>query len=186
LSGNAHHRAPKKVYFDFNHEDGAASFWPDRFFYKPGEGVVAQGEWTASGKKAVEGKDYRAFSPVFHVDDKRADPAKVVCYDGARVNMGGLVNDPAFNNLPMWAKNDGSPVAPLEQPAKTNNNKEEKVKMTPEEIAALQAKKEEQEKKIAELEAIVAKNTEDDSSRDELKRLKAEAETSEASWKWKG
>ena len=91
-------------------------------FTNTGEGVVAQGEWSASGKKAVEGKDYRAFSPVFHVDDKRADPAKVVCYDGARVNMGGLVNDPAFNNLPMWAKNDGSPVAPLEQPAKINNN----------------------------------------------------------------
>ena len=52
--------------------------------------------------------------------------------------------------------------------------------MTPEEIAALQAKKEEQEKKIAELEAIVAKNTEDEGPKDELKRLRAEAETSEA------
>jgi hypothetical protein len=163
----------KRVYFDFNHEDGAASFWPDKFFYKDNEGVVAQGEWSASGKKAVEGKDYRAFSPVFHVDDKRKDPAKVVCYDGARVNMGGLVNDPAFNNLPMWAKNDGSPVAPLEQPAKTNNKGE--VNMTAEEIAALQAKKEELEKRVAELEPLVAKNSEDDASKEQLERLRAEA-----------
>ena len=170
-------RTGKKVYFDFNHEDGAASFWPELFSWKPKDGVVAKGEWSASGKKAVEGKDYRAFSPVFHVDDKRADPAKVICFDGARVNMGGLVNDPAFNNLPMWAKNDGTPVA---AGASSETKPKEKVTMTPEEIAALQAKKTEQETKIAELEAIIAKNSDDDSSRDELKRLKAEAETSEA------
>jgi hypothetical protein len=165
-------RTGKKVYFDFNHEDGAASFWPDSFIWRPTEGVVAKGEWSASGKKAVEGKDYRAFSPVFHVDDKRKDPAKVVCYDGARVNMGGLVNDPAFNNLPMWAKNDGSPVA---AGASSETTTKEKSKMTPEEIAALQAKNEEQKAKIAELEAIVAKNTDDDSAKEQLEKYRAQA-----------
>jgi hypothetical protein len=172
-------RTGKRVYFDFNHEDGPASFWPDTFTWRANEGVVAKGEWSTSGKNAVQGKDYRAFSPVFYVDDKRKDPSRVVCREDARVNMGGLVNDPAFSNLPLWAKNDGSPVTPLEQMPAINKPKGE-VKMTPEEIAALQAKNEEQKTKIAELEAIVAKNTDDDSSKDELKRLRAEAETSEA------
>jgi hypothetical protein len=172
-------RTGKRPYFDFNHEDAAASFWPDAFYYKPQDGVVCKGEWTASGKKAVEGKDYRAFSPVFHVDDKTKDPARVVCSDFARPNMGGLVNDPAFSTLPLWAKNDGSPVAPLEQTA-NNNKQEEKVTMTPEETAALQANNEEQKARIVELEAIVAKNHEDDSAKEELKRLRAEATASDA------
>jgi phage I-like protein len=171
-------RTGKKVYFDFNHEDGAASFWPESFVWRAQEGVVAKGEWTASGKSAVQGKDYRAFSPVFFVDDKRKDPSRVICREEARVNMGGLVNDPAFNNLPMWAKNDGSPVTPLEHPA-INKPKEGEVKMTAEEIAALQAKKEELEKKVADLEAITAKNTEDDSSKETLAKYKAEARTTE-------
>jgi len=119
-------RTGKKVYFDFNHEDGPASFWPQSFSWRADEGVVAKGEWTASGKRAVEGKDFRAFSPVFHVDDKRGNPARVICAEQARPNMGGLVNDPAFSALPLWAKNDGSPVNAGDN---GDNNKEEKKKM---------------------------------------------------------
>ena len=105
--GEIQARTDKRVYFDFNHEDGRASFWPHSFIWRSSEGVVAKGEWSASGRKAVEGKDFRAFSPVFHVDDKRKDPARVVCCQVASPNMGGLVNDPAFSNLPLWAKNAG-------------------------------------------------------------------------------
>jgi hypothetical protein len=107
----------KRPYFDFDHEDGAASFWPEGFAWRNGEGVIAKGEWTARGRKAVEGKDYRAFSPVFHVDNKRSDPAKVICMEHAAPNMGGLVNNPAFN-LPLWAKNAG------ESATSTNNSGE--------------------------------------------------------------
>ena len=103
-------RTGKKVYFDFNHEDGPASFWPQFFVWRATDGVIAKGEWTASGRRAKEGKDFRAFSPVFHVDDKHKNPSRVVCCEGARPNMGGLVNDPAFNNLPLWAKNAGIEV----------------------------------------------------------------------------
>src|SRR4030095_1258417 len=81
--GEIQSRTDKRVYFDFNHEDGRASFWPHSFIWRSSEGIVAKGEWSASGRKAVEGKDFRAFSPVFHVDDKRRDPAKVVCAQNA-------------------------------------------------------------------------------------------------------
>src|SRR5258705_8533484 len=60
----------KRPYFDFNHDDNRAAFWPSSFIWRSGEGVIAMGEWSASGKRAVEGKDFRAFSPVFHVDNK--------------------------------------------------------------------------------------------------------------------
>jgi len=65
----------KRPYFDFNHDDNRAAFWPKSFIWRNGEGVIASGEWSQSGKTAVEGKDFRAFSPVFHVDNKRAEAA---------------------------------------------------------------------------------------------------------------
>jgi hypothetical protein len=136
----------KRPYFDFDHEDGAASFWPEGFAWRSGEGVIAKGEWTARGRKAVEGKDYRAFSPVFHVDNKRSDPAKVICMEHAAPNMGGLVNNPAFN-LPLWAKNAGA-AGEINYPnggEAVRNNKEEN-KMNAEELAALRAKDQELER----------------------------------------
>jgi phage I-like protein len=165
-------KTKKRVYFDFNHEDGPASFWPANFIWKDKTGVIAKGEWSASGRKAVEGKDYRAFSPVFHVHDKRADLAKIVCAQNASPNMGGLVNDPAFNDiLPLWAKNDGSPVNPLEQPAiKTKGEN----KMTAEEIAKLQAEKKELEEKVESLKAIVAKEADDDTAKAQLDAAESE------------
>jgi hypothetical protein len=158
----------KRVYFDFNHEDGRASFWPSSFVWRDSEGVVAKGEWSESGRKAVEGKDFRAFSPVFHVDDKRKDPARVVCCDKASPNMGGLVNDPAFSDLPLWAKNAG------EITGASDNNKTKKDKMNEEEIAALRAKTTELEKQVDELKAKVAANEEDEPAK--MKLAKAEAE----------
>ena len=50
----------------------------------------------------------RSFSPVFHVDAPRRNPARIVYNPEAELNMGGLVNNPAFkNNLPLWAKDAG-------------------------------------------------------------------------------
>lgn len=163
-------RTGKRIYFDFNHEDGPASFWPETFAWRAGEGVVAKGEWSASGRRAVEGKDFRMFSPVFHVDDKRKDPARVVCCEQARPNMGGLVNDPAFSALPVLAKNAGTTPEPLEQPAKQPKGE---LKMSPDEVAALRAEKQELEAKVESLTALAAKNSEDDS-------VKAQLETAEA------
>jgi len=141
----------KRPYFDFNHEDGPASFWPDSFEWRNGEGVIAKGDWSKRGREAVEGRDYRAFSPVFHVDNKRADAAQVICKQTADPNMGGLVNNPAFKNLPLWAKN-------AEQlgnaGANTGDNAAiERNKMENEELAALRAKQSELQKEVDDLKA---------------------------------
>src|SRR5882724_11074420 len=164
----------KRPYFDFNHEDGPASFWPESFVWKQGEGVIAKGEWSRRGKSAVEGKDFRAFSPVFHVDNKRSDPAIVVCKETADPNMGGLVNNPAFKDLPLWAKNAGAT-------GEVKPTKERQNEMNNEELAALRAKYKELEDKVAALEAEAALHAEDstvtakrDQGRAELRSMELE------------
>jgi len=139
----------KRPYFDFNHEDGEASFWPQEFFWReqPEPGVYCRGEWTSDGKAKVEGKAWRQFSPVFHVDNKRGNPARIVCRESAKPNMGGLVNDPAFHTiLPLWAKNAaGAHPDKTNQPSTDNMNEKE--------LAALQAKILEQQREIDALKA---------------------------------
>jgi phage I-like protein len=166
--GEIQARTDKRVYFDFNHEDGRASFWPHSFIWRQSEGVIAKGEWSASGRKAVEGKDFRAFSPVFHVDDKRKDPARVVCCEAASPNMGGLVNDPAFSALPLWAKNAGATSDA------DNQNQNGETKMTTEEIAVLRDEKKELEAKVENLTAIAAKESEDETIKSQLEAASAE------------
>ena len=162
-------KTDKRVYFDFNHEDGRASFWPRSFHWREGEGVVCKGDWSESGRRAVEGRDFRAFSPVFHVDDKRKDPARVVCCEAASPNMGGLVNDPAFSALPLWAKNAG-----VDAGADNKNNEENEMK-NEEDIAALRAKHEELQNEIDALKAKVAANGDDDPAKNRLSTAEAEA-----------
>jgi len=149
----------KRPFFDFNHEDGPASFWPEEFFFRdaPEPGIYCRGEWTTTGKASVDGKEWRQFSPVFHVDNKRGNPARIVCREQAKPNMGGLVNDPAFHTiLPLWAKNaDGA------QSISTTQN----TKMTEQELAALQAKNTELQTELDALKsqqsALKAKNEND-------------------------
>lgn len=136
----------KQPYFDFEHEDGGASFWPSEFFWQdaPAAGIYARGVWTADGKAGVEGKRWRKFSPVFHVDNKAASPARIVCNANAKPNMGGLVNDPAFSNIsPLWAKNATG--------AQSGNLT--KTQMDPEQLKALQDKIKELQTEIATLKA---------------------------------
>lgn len=90
-----------RPFFDFGHKDEEASFWPERFLWQdvPTPAIYCEGEWSDAGKAAVEGKQWRCFSPVFHVDDVKGDPARIICLAGASPNMGGLVNKPAFRNI---------------------------------------------------------------------------------------
>jgi hypothetical protein len=113
----------KKPFFSVQHSTQIAAFWPAEFFWDTRldatgslvEGVWARGEWTRAGREAVEGKDFRTFSPTFFVDAIRNDPnrpVQVVCNDEAKANMGALENDPAFQTIsPLWAGNasDGQP-----------------------------------------------------------------------------
>lgn len=109
----------KKPFFSIQHGTEIAGFWPTKFYWgtrmdatgKYAEGVWADGEWTKSGKDARDGKDFRTFSPTFHVDSIRNDtssPSKVICQYEARANMGALENDPAFQSMsPLWSRSAG-------------------------------------------------------------------------------
>lgn len=116
----------QKPYFDFDHDDTKASAWPQSFRWESGAtgkkpGVYATVDWTSSGSTAVLGKDYRSFSPAFHVD--AATPAHVI---GAPLNMGGLVNAPAFRaQAPIWAKHETSAATP-NNPQSTMTDEEKK------------------------------------------------------------
>lgn len=115
--------SPQRPYFDFDHDGGRAAAWPIEFLWKdsPKPGVYARVEWSAAGRNSVEGREYRAFSPSFYTDSK--SPATVI---GAPLDMGGLVNDPAFKQmLPLFAKSK-----------ETHMNKQQKLKLI---LAALAA-----------------------------------------------
>ncbi len=146
-----------KPYFDLNHEDREASFWPTSFSWKssPAPGIYAKGEWSSAGQSAREGKSFRQFSPVFFVDDTSKKPARIICNENAGPNMGGLVNNPAFKKiLPLWAKHAGA--------SSTNPNPND---MNEQEIAALRAKNQELLNELSQLKsdqtALKAKNESD-------------------------
>lgn len=92
-------------FFDYNHDDNGASARPTEFYWggddpKKG-GIRAKLEWTASGKAAVEGKEYSRFSPTFAIT-KNGD----IRLKG--VNLGGLVNRAAFTNIaPILSRQSG-------------------------------------------------------------------------------
>lgn len=164
----------KNPYFDFEHEDNGASFWPTAFFWRDGSepGIYCRGEWTSDGRAGVEGKKWRKFSPVFHVDNKRAAVSRIICNNAALPNMGGLVNNPAFHNIsPLWAKNATG--------AQSGNTTIDH--MNEQELAALRAKNQELETEIAKLkgdqQAIKAKNENDElvSARIEAKQAQLDA-----------
>jgi 23S rRNA (uracil1939-C5)-methyltransferase/tRNA (uracil-5-)-methyltransferase len=61
-----------RPFFDFNHEDREASAWPTEFYWAGDDpqsgGVRARLEWSDAGKRAVDGRTFRRFSPTFHLD----------------------------------------------------------------------------------------------------------------------
>jgi hypothetical protein len=107
-----------KPFFSVQHNTQIAAFWPTKFFWatrrapdgKMVQGVWADGEWSQAGREAVEGKNFRSFSPTFFVDKISNDedsPAQVVCNPDAPLNIGALENDPAFGGAmsPLWHDN---------------------------------------------------------------------------------
>lgn len=80
----------------FDHKTGPASFIPASFDYMDGVGVILKGEWTESGKKAVLGRDYSYFSPAFKLNMATYRPVGLEPDD---IEVGSLVNDPAFENI---------------------------------------------------------------------------------------
>jgi hypothetical protein len=82
-----------RPFIDFNHSEGAAAAIPKRFFWKDGEGVMLELDWTGAGKTAVAGRDFSHFSATFTLSK-----------DGDAINLppsgpvGSLVNNPAFRS----------------------------------------------------------------------------------------
>lgn len=89
----------------FDHAVGAASFIPLEFRYEAGTGLVLDVEWTKAGQEAIEGKDYSYFSPTFLVD-KNGKPKGLP----VRGEIGSLVNDPAFSEIPRIAASDQTEI----------------------------------------------------------------------------
>lgn len=82
----------------FDHENGPASFIPQEFHYEEGVGLMLDVEWTEAGRKAIEGKDYSYFSPTFLIS-----PNGIPTGLAPRGEIGSLVNDPAFEEIPRIA-----------------------------------------------------------------------------------
>lgn len=94
----------EQVFIDFNHNDEEASGWVEGFYWAGDDpdtgGVRAKISWTNAGQEALEGKNYRKFSPTFTLNSKGQ-------IDGTTLNAGGLVNRPAFKDItPVIAKDD--------------------------------------------------------------------------------
>ena len=92
----------------FDHKTGAASFIPLEFRYEDGVGLVLDIEWTKAGREAVEGKDYSYFSPSFLMKD--GIPLGLP----KRGEVGSLVNDPAFEDIPRIAASNNQPQSEME------------------------------------------------------------------------
>lgn len=69
----------QKPFFDFDHDNTAASAWPKRYYWESGPGippgVYCEVEWTSAGAAAIAGRQYRSFSPAFFTDG--GNPARV-------------------------------------------------------------------------------------------------------------
>ncbi len=105
LQGDLDRRKASNVrpWIDFGHKEGEASALPQSFHYEPGRGIVLRLEWTHAGRRAVEGKDFSYFSPVFFLGDD-GTPAGLP----ERGPIGALVNEPAFREIPRIAATDAT------------------------------------------------------------------------------
>lgn len=90
-----------RPHFGFDHKEGPASALPQSFRYEPGVGVMCSLDWTASGRAAIEGKDWSYFSPCFLLGDD-GTPNSLP----AKGEMGSLVNSPAFRSIQRIAASD--------------------------------------------------------------------------------
>jgi phage I-like protein len=94
----------EQIFIDFNHDDGEASGWITGFYWAgadpEGGGVRAKVEWTAAGQEALQGRNFRKFSPTFTLNSKGE-------IEGTTLNAGGLVNRPAFKDITPIVASEG-------------------------------------------------------------------------------
>jgi phage I-like protein len=94
----------EQIFIDFNHDDKEASAWVTKFYWAGDDpeagGVRAKVQWTSKGEEALEGRNYRKFSPTFTLNSKGE-------IDGTTLNAGGLVNRPAFKDITPIVASEG-------------------------------------------------------------------------------
>lgn len=89
---------------DFDHDvllagKGPAAAIPTKILFDPTRGLVLELDWTGAGRSAVEDRNYSYFSPVVLVDEAETAPFDIP----EKGPIGGLVNEPAFRNIPRIA-----------------------------------------------------------------------------------
>jgi len=90
-----------RPWVDFEHKNGKSSGNPTGFRYEEGRGIVMALDWSKSGRESIEGKDFSYFSPRFDLGDNGAPTGLP-----DRGPVGGLVNEPAFRDIPRIAAKD--------------------------------------------------------------------------------
>jgi phage I-like protein len=94
----------EQVFIDFNHDDSEASGWITGFYWAGADpeagGVRAKVEWTKAGEEALQGRNFRKFSPTFTLNSKGE-------IEGTTLNAGGLVNRQAFKDITPIVASDG-------------------------------------------------------------------------------
>ena len=104
----------------FDHADGKASLLPKKFTWDEERGVMLEAEWTDAGKAAVEGRDYSYWSPSF-----RLNKAGQVVGLQSGVEVGSLVNNPAFESIERIAAGKQDVDEPGEDEVDVNGGGEE-------------------------------------------------------------
>ena len=94
----------EQVFIDFNHDDSEASGWVTGFYWAGADpevgGVRAKVEWTKAGEEALQGRNFRKFSPTFTLNSRGE-------IEGTTLNAGGLVNRPAFKDITPIVASEG-------------------------------------------------------------------------------
>jgi hypothetical protein len=105
-------KAGRRPYLDFNHASGPASARVKAVRWGGDDpisgGVRIETDWTSAGISSLQGGEYFSFSPNFLLHEKTGRVA------GTTVNMGGLVNEPAFTSIsPVAAKENTDTMTKL-------------------------------------------------------------------------
>ena len=103
------------VYYD--HAAGPVAYHPTGFDWEDGKGVILLAEPTKQGAEAIEGKSYCYFSPNFMLDES----GNVAGLNDASIEVGSLVNEPAFEALDAIAASKSSLVLQGDEGNKTQN-----------------------------------------------------------------
>jgi len=95
-----------KPYTDYNHKDLEASSRPVRMYWGGNDpkkgGIRLVGKWTGKARAAISEKEWSRFSPQWEFDPSTEEPASI------GTNLGGLVNNAAFNGIQAVARKAGS------------------------------------------------------------------------------